>query len=84
MVGAQVLHVHTHDTAGTGVATQLACAAAGADIVDCAIDSMSGATHAPDMVLAVSDRAQCTQMQHIASLWLGLGSLLSPDHGYDT
>ena len=38
-----VLHVHTHDTAGTGVATQLACANAGADIVDCCIDSMSGA-----------------------------------------
>ena len=38
-----VIHVHTHDTAGTGVATQLACANAGADIVDCAIDSMSGA-----------------------------------------
>jgi len=37
------LHVHTHDTAGTGVATQLACAAAGADIVDCCIDAMSGA-----------------------------------------
>lgn len=37
-----VLHVHTHDTAGTGVATQLACANAGADIVDCCIDSMSG------------------------------------------
>jgi pyruvate carboxylase len=37
------IHVHTHDTAGTGVATQLACAMAGADIVDCAIDSMSGA-----------------------------------------
>ena len=37
-----VLHVHTHDTAGTGVATQLAAAAASADIVDCCIDSMSG------------------------------------------
>ena len=37
-----VLHVHTHDTAGTAVATQLACANAGADIVDCCIDSMSG------------------------------------------
>ena len=35
--------MHTHDTAGTGVATQLACAQAGADIVDCAIDAMSGA-----------------------------------------
>lgn len=38
------IHVHTHDTAGTGVATQLAAAAAGADIIDCAIDSMSGTT----------------------------------------
>ena len=36
------IHVHTHDTAGTGVATQLAAAAAGADIIDAAIDSMSG------------------------------------------
>ena len=41
------LHVHTHDTAGTGVATQLAVAAAGADMIDCAIDSMSGAQPAP-------------------------------------
>ena len=41
------LHVHTHDTAGTGVATQLAAAAAGADMIDCAIDSMSGVTWAP-------------------------------------
>lgn len=36
------IHVHTHDTAGTGVATQLAAAAAGADIIDCCVDSMSG------------------------------------------
>ena len=38
----QVIHCHTHDTAGTGVATQLAAAEAGADIVDAALDSMSG------------------------------------------
>jgi len=44
-----VIHVHTHDTAGTGVATQLAAAAAGADVVDCAIDSMSGTTSQPSM-----------------------------------
>lgn len=36
-------------TAGTGVATQLAAAAAGADIVDAAIDSMSGLTSQPSM-----------------------------------
>ena len=33
------IHVHTHDTAGTGVASMLACIEAGADIVDVAIDS---------------------------------------------
>lgn len=44
-----VIHVHTHDSAGTGVATQLAAAAAGADIVDAAIDSMSGLTSQPSM-----------------------------------
>ena len=44
-----VIHVHTHDSAGTGVATQLAAAAAGADIVDCALDSMSGLNSQPSM-----------------------------------
>lgn len=36
-----VIHVHTHDTAGTGVASMIACAEAGADIVDAAVDSSS-------------------------------------------
>lgn len=44
-----VIHVHTHDTAGTGVASMLACAEAGADVVDVAIDSMSGLTSQPSM-----------------------------------
>lgn len=44
-----VIHVHTHDSAGTGVATQIASAEAGADIVDCCIDSMSGMTSQPSM-----------------------------------
>eukprot|EP00879_Flechtneria_rotunda_P008891 GHRR01009311.1.p1 GENE.GHRR01009311.1~~GHRR01009311.1.p1 ORF type:complete len:945 (+),score=298.10 GHRR01009311.1:108-2942(+) len=44
-----VIHVHTHDSAGTGVATQIAAAEAGADIIDCAIDSMSGLTSQPNM-----------------------------------
>jgi pyruvate carboxylase len=37
------IHLHTHDTAGMGVASMFAGAEAGADIVDGAIDSMSGA-----------------------------------------
>lgn len=38
------IHVHTHDTAGAGVACTLACAEASADVVDVAVDSMSGMT----------------------------------------
>ena len=43
------IHVHTHDTAGAGVASMLACAEAGADVVDVAVDSMSGMTSQPSM-----------------------------------
>lgn len=43
------IHVHTHDTAGTGVSSMLECAYAGADAVDAAIDSMSGTTSQPSM-----------------------------------
>uniref|UniRef100_A0A2M4A2A8 Pyruvate carboxylase n=1 Tax=Anopheles triannulatus TaxID=58253 RepID=A0A2M4A2A8_9DIPT len=43
------IHIHTHDTSGAGVASMLACAEAGADVVDVAIDSMSGMTSQPSM-----------------------------------
>ncbi|KAJ8720093.1 hypothetical protein PYW07_012136 [Mythimna separata] len=43
------IHVHTHDTSGAGVAAMLACAEAGADVVDVAVDSMSGLTSQPSM-----------------------------------
>jgi len=43
------IHVHTHDTAGTGVASMLACAKAGADAVDAASDAMSGTTSQPSL-----------------------------------
>ncbi|KAL8730414.1 MAG: hypothetical protein Q9166_004052 [cf. Caloplaca sp. 2 TL-2023] len=43
------IHVHTHDSAGTGVATYVACAEAGADAVDTATDSMSGMTSQPSI-----------------------------------
>ncbi|KAF9648897.1 pyruvate carboxylase [Thelephora ganbajun] len=43
------IHVHSHDTAGIATATMLAAAAAGADVVDVAIDSMSGLTSQPPM-----------------------------------
>lgn len=43
------IHVHTHDTSGAGVASMLACSEAGADVVDVAVDSMSGMTSQPSM-----------------------------------
>lgn len=43
------IHIHTHDTSGAGVASMLACAAAGADVVDVAVDAMSGMTSQPSM-----------------------------------
>ena len=41
------IHVHTHDTASTGVASMLAAAAAGADVVDVCMDAMAGTTSQP-------------------------------------
>lgn len=43
------IHVHTHDSAGTGVASMAAAALAGADVVDVASNSMSGMTSQPSM-----------------------------------
>nr|XP_036585472.1 Pyruvate carboxylase [Colletotrichum truncatum]KAF6795523.1 Pyruvate carboxylase [Colletotrichum truncatum] len=43
------IHVHTHDSAGTGVASMVACAKAGADAVDAATDSLSGMTSQPSI-----------------------------------
>jgi pyruvate carboxylase len=60
------IHVHTHDTAGTSLAaicnpdsgasisTLLECARAGADIVDTAVNSMSGMTSQPSMSALIS------------------------------
>jgi len=43
------IHIHTHDTAGAGVASMLAATESGADVVDVAVDSMSGMTSQPSM-----------------------------------
>ena len=48
------IHVHTHDTAGTGVASMLAAAEAGADAVDVATDALSGLTSQPSMGAVVA------------------------------
>uniref|UniRef100_H2YA21 Pyruvate carboxylase n=1 Tax=Ciona savignyi TaxID=51511 RepID=H2YA21_CIOSA len=55
------IHVHTHDTSGAGVASMLAAAEAGADIVDGAIDSMSGMTSQPSIGALVTS---CERTPH--------------------
>ncbi|XP_011312830.1 pyruvate carboxylase, mitochondrial [Fopius arisanus] len=60
------IHIHTHDTAGAGVAAMLECARAGADIVDVAVDSMSGMTSQPSMgsvVASLQDTDNDTKIQ---------------------
>ena len=41
------IHMHTHDTAGTGAASMLASYKAGADVVDGAIDCLANSTSQP-------------------------------------
>ena len=53
------IHLHSHDTAGMALASMYAGAEAGADIVDGAIDSMSGLSSQPclgALVAALGDR----------------------------
>ncbi|NVB39980.1 pyruvate carboxylase [Pseudenhygromyxa sp. WMMC2535] len=60
------IHVHTHDTAGTGVASMLACAESGADVVDVAVDAMAGLTSQPAMgaiVAALRDTPRDTGLE---------------------
>ena len=43
------IHLHTHDTSGNGVATCIMASQAGVDIVDGALQSMSGLTSQPSL-----------------------------------
>ncbi|KAH7417092.1 putative pyruvate carboxylase [Cadophora sp. MPI-SDFR-AT-0126] len=80
------IHVHTHDSAGTGVASMVACAQAGADAVDTATDSMSGMTSQPSVgaVLASlegSDLDPGLNVHHVRAIdtyWAQLRLLYSP------
>ncbi|KAI9724462.1 MAG: hypothetical protein M1812_000530 [Candelaria pacifica] len=80
------IHVHTHDSAGTGVATLVACAQAGADAIDTATDSMSGMTSQPSVgaVLASLEGGDYDpglngpQLRAIDTYWAQLRLLYSP------
>ncbi|CAI4217073.1 unnamed protein product, partial [Parascedosporium putredinis] len=80
------IHVHTHDSAGTGVASMVACAKAGADVVDAATDSLSGMTSQPSLnaILASlegTDLQPDLNVRHIRAIdqyWAQLRLLYSP------
>jgi pyruvate carboxylase len=67
------IHVHTHDSAGTGVASMAACAHAGADAVDTATDSLSGMTSQPSVGAVIaslegSDCDPCLNIDHVRAI----------------
>ncbi|KAI9755438.1 MAG: hypothetical protein M4579_004295 [Chaenotheca gracillima] len=80
------IHVHTHDSAGTGVASMVACAQAGADAIDGATDSLSGMTSQPSVgaILASLEGTDFdpgldgAQVRTIDSYWAQLRLLYSP------
>ncbi|KAK8197818.1 pyruvate carboxylase [Phyllosticta capitalensis] len=80
------IHVHTHDSAGTGVAAMVACAQAGADAVDAATDSMSGMTSQPSVgaILASLEGGPHDPgldghvIRHLDSYWAQLRLVYSP------
>jgi pyruvate carboxylase len=80
------IHVHTHDTAGTGVASMLACAKAGADAVDAAADAMSGTTSQPSLGALVASTQgtqwdtglDLNQVQAVNDYWEEARGLYAP------
>lgn len=80
------IHVHTHDSAGVGVASMVACARAGADAVDAATDSMSGMTSQPSVgaILASLEGSEffpnldMKQVRAIDTYWAQVRLVYSP------
>lgn len=80
------IHLHTHDTAGNGVATLLAATEAGVDVVDCAAASMSGLTSQPSLdallaALSDSDRRpdlDSIELQQLSDYWEAVRTWYAP------
>jgi pyruvate carboxylase len=83
---ATPIHVHTHDTSGTGVASMLAAAHAGADAVDAAFDSMSGMTSQPSLGAivaslegtAIDTGLDLATLTPVNEYWEGLRQVYAP------
>ncbi|MDF1566122.1 MAG: pyruvate carboxylase [Deltaproteobacteria bacterium] len=80
------IHFHTHDTAGNGVASMLAAAEAGVDVIDGAIASMSGLTSQPSLnaiVAALQGSDRCPQLdldhlQELSDYWEAVRTTYAP------
>ena len=83
------IHLHTHDSAGTGLATLLAAAEAGVDIVDAALSSLSGFTSQPSLnslVAALQGDERDTgldlrELQRLTDYWQAVRPLYQPWEG---
>ncbi len=80
------LHFHTHDTSGIAAASVLAAVEAGCDVVDGALDAMSGLTSQPNLgsiaaALAGSARdpgIDFDAMQSLSRYWEGVRRAYAP------
>jgi pyruvate carboxylase len=80
------IHIHTHDTSGAGVASMLECAKAGADVIDVAVDSMSGMTSQPSMGAIVASLQgtpldtgyQLSDVSEYSAYWESTRTLYAP------
>jgi len=80
------IHLHTHDTAGNGVAMYLMAAEAGVDAIDCALSSMAGLTSQPSLnavVAALRGDPRCPELdpdalEGLADHWEVLRALYLP------
>lgn len=80
------VHFHTHDTSGISSASALSAIAANVDIVDTAMDAMSGLTSQPGMgsiVASLANTARDTQLkqsslQQISTYWEGVRKIYTP------
>lgn len=80
------IHFHTHDTSGISAASVLSALDAGCDIVDAAMDSLSGMTSQPNLgsiVTALANSPRDSKLNHdailaISTYWEGVRSHYLP------
>ncbi|SPD37663.1 pyruvate carboxylase [Cupriavidus taiwanensis] len=80
------IHFHTHDTSGIAAASVLAAVEAGADVVDGAIDALSGLTSQPNLgsivsALAGTDRepaVKAKDIQEVSRYWEDVRAYYEP------